>query len=582
MPQVNLMPYGVNQYLDGNSAPLSGGKLYTYQGGTNTDKAVYTDSTGLTAHTNPIILDSEGRCVVWLASGAYRLLLTDANDVTIPGWPIDNVVASTVVASVSSMTELKDVPAGSEAIIQTLGRLSINDGGGWIYYWDASSSAPDDGGMAIQPDSVPAQGRWIGLRPSDGIIPLIAYGAVCDGATSDTGAAINCDAYCSANNYVMFIEKDTYFGTDPGLDCVVKLAPGAMLSWGNFSPVFDIRIDLEDLTQHFSYSGSYHPVLSTKLYRPEWFGETISSCSNTIAAISASSNSGACMVDNELFIQQGSNPFVQAFVGSTQVLAITADGTDTTIDPIGNNLAIDGNLVVNGDIEVDNNIGIAAKADLIVLGAYETDINASFVQFNDPASTGIIGDGGKISFGSKISSVTTATLASIKANKVNATVNNSQSNVEIRTNGVLGYDVPRITTDEESTDIVGEFNILDRWVSGSAGNGGVINLRGYIDDDGDSSTMAVIKAYKKNSTDDNAQARLLLKTYGASGMETQLTISDDGITLDDLTAQGRGTINAYGMNVQDMAEHADNAAAITAGLPIGRFYRTGDIVKVVH
>jgi hypothetical protein len=31
-----------------------------------------------------------------------------------------------------------------------------------------------------------------------------------------------------------------------------------------------------------------------------------------------------------------------------------------------------------------------------------------------------------------------------------------------------------------------------------------------------------------------------------------------------------------------LVEHADNAAAITAGLPVGRLYRTGDIVKVVH
>lgn len=31
-----------------------------------------------------------------------------------------------------------------------------------------------------------------------------------------------------------------------------------------------------------------------------------------------------------------------------------------------------------------------------------------------------------------------------------------------------------------------------------------------------------------------------------------------------------------------LVEYADNAAAITAGLPIGRLYRTGDIVKVVN
>jgi len=29
-------------------------------------------------------------------------------------------------------------------------------------------------------------------------------------------------------------------------------------------------------------------------------------------------------------------------------------------------------------------------------------------------------------------------------------------------------------------------------------------------------------------------------------------------------------------------EYADNAAAVAAGIPVGRFYRTGDALKVVH
>ena len=36
------------------------------------------------------------------------------------------------------------------------------------------------------------------------------------------------------------------------------------------------------------------------------------------------------------------------------------------------------------------------------------------------------------------------------------------------------------------------------------------------------------------------------------------------------------------LQVVGLAEHADNAAAITAGLTTGAFYRTGDLLKVVH
>lgn len=36
------------------------------------------------------------------------------------------------------------------------------------------------------------------------------------------------------------------------------------------------------------------------------------------------------------------------------------------------------------------------------------------------------------------------------------------------------------------------------------------------------------------------------------------------------------------LQVVGLAEYADNAAAITAGLTVGAFYRTGDLLKVVH
>ena len=34
--------------------------------------------------------------------------------------------------------------------------------------------------------------------------------------------------------------------------------------------------------------------------------------------------------------------------------------------------------------------------------------------------------------------------------------------------------------------------------------------------------------------------------------------------------------------VNNLPQYADNASALAAGLRIGQFYRTGDIVKVVH
>lgn len=80
------------QYLDSNGNLLSGGKLYTYEVGTTTNKATYptiADAKAQTnANANPVILDSRGEADVVLG-GATKLVLTDSDDTTV--WTIDNV-----------------------------------------------------------------------------------------------------------------------------------------------------------------------------------------------------------------------------------------------------------------------------------------------------------------------------------------------------------------------------------------------------------------------------------------------------------------------------------------------------------
>jgi hypothetical protein len=80
------------QFFGSNGLPLAGGKLFTYAAGTTTPLATYTSNSGLTAHTNPIILDSAGRVPnqVWLTTTlAYKFTLKTADDVEI--WTKDNI-----------------------------------------------------------------------------------------------------------------------------------------------------------------------------------------------------------------------------------------------------------------------------------------------------------------------------------------------------------------------------------------------------------------------------------------------------------------------------------------------------------
>jgi len=61
-----LTPPPKMQFFGDDSLPLSGGKVYTYAKGTTTPLATYTTSTGGTANANPIILDAEGRAIIFV------------------------------------------------------------------------------------------------------------------------------------------------------------------------------------------------------------------------------------------------------------------------------------------------------------------------------------------------------------------------------------------------------------------------------------------------------------------------------------------------------------------------------------
>lgn len=89
---VKLAYNKVEQFADGTGVPYSGAKLFTYVGGSvNTKQTTYTESTGSTPNTNPIVLDSSGRLPqpVWLTTGvSYKFVLAPSTDTDPPASPI--------------------------------------------------------------------------------------------------------------------------------------------------------------------------------------------------------------------------------------------------------------------------------------------------------------------------------------------------------------------------------------------------------------------------------------------------------------------------------------------------------------
>ena len=139
---VSLMPmpkqafYAVDN--SGRYVPLVGGKVYTYVGGTvSTPKAAYTDSTGATEQTNPVILDARGEASIWLGAGAYKIVLKDADDSTV--WTVDGVSGSAFYSAFDSVgVDLRaneGLIAGQIAFCS--GYYANGDlGGGEFFIWD--------------------------------------------------------------------------------------------------------------------------------------------------------------------------------------------------------------------------------------------------------------------------------------------------------------------------------------------------------------------------------------------------------------------------------------------------------------
>jgi hypothetical protein len=116
--QVLPAPVACQQFFSATGQPLAGGYLYTYVSGTYTPATTYTDGTGATANTNPIVLNAagypvsaSGSCGIWLTVGtSYRFLLQDATHSQ--QWVVDNLPSSGVFALANTWTALQTFNGG--------------------------------------------------------------------------------------------------------------------------------------------------------------------------------------------------------------------------------------------------------------------------------------------------------------------------------------------------------------------------------------------------------------------------------------------------------------------------------------
>lgn len=170
------------QFFDNNGIPLAGGKVYTYAAGTTVPLATYTARDGLTANTNPIILDSAGRtpAQIWSTEGLlYKYVVATSTDVVLRTW--DNIGGSVVASNLA----------------QDLANTTDNSKGDALVGFKQSNSTGFLTG---------ATARTVSAKLSE-IVSVKDFGAVGNGVADDTAAI---QAAVTASEAVYFPDGETF------------------------------------------------------------------------------------------------------------------------------------------------------------------------------------------------------------------------------------------------------------------------------------------------------------------------------------------------------------------------------------
>ena len=128
--QTALMPMPRQCFNDNLSAgqPLAGGKIFSYQAGTSIQQATFTDATGLSQNTNPVVLDAGGCASIWLTSGqSYRFVAQNAAGAQ--EWVTDQVsglaTTSAAFAQASTTVSFSATPTFTATAQQQLFKITL-------------------------------------------------------------------------------------------------------------------------------------------------------------------------------------------------------------------------------------------------------------------------------------------------------------------------------------------------------------------------------------------------------------------------------------------------------------------------
>lgn len=202
-----LTPTPLQHFVDNTGFACYNCQLFTYAAGTDTKLNTFTDSTGNTPNTDPIILNARGEASVWLAAGVfYKFVLApngSSDPPTNPIWTVDNISA---LGGGGLFPSFFEAPAGPTY------DLSGTDNGAIIV-----SSGASAGLALVLPSTTTISSGWtIAIEPSTGHpVSLTVNGSSGGNIITDTGASVT--ALTNLGNQkiqVQFDGTNFQFGTN--------------------------------------------------------------------------------------------------------------------------------------------------------------------------------------------------------------------------------------------------------------------------------------------------------------------------------------------------------------------------------
>lgn len=169
-----LSPEGKQSFVTSAGVPLVGGRVYTYDAGTNTPRPTFADAAGTTPNTNPVILDARGEATIFW-QGSYKVVLRDAADVII--WTVDNVT---------------DPESLSNTLRTDLASTATGKGAALMGFSHTTTYGQSTAGLALQ--------AFVNVKNAP-------FNAVGDGVADDTAAI---QAAINSRRGIIFFPTGTY------------------------------------------------------------------------------------------------------------------------------------------------------------------------------------------------------------------------------------------------------------------------------------------------------------------------------------------------------------------------------------